>query len=327
MSQKQIGLISGLIVLALLVRTPPSFAQFDRLLNYVPADANTVTVLNLDKILNSVHGLNKHWKDKLAKKSADRPLALPAKTTRAVLASRIDLEYMKPIWELAIVELKDIPTMKEIAKIEGGTVDEIAGMPAVRTSRDAYVIRLSRDTFAVVTPADRQKVTRWLRKALKRTEPAISPFLKKRTAVADSGGTEIIMAMDLADVTVPSTVRKKLGGLDTLADKTVNFGQLAEALATIRGVAIGVRIGSKPFGQIVLDFDKDVSIMSPFAKPLVLEVLANKGAMIEDFAQWEGKVSGNTFSLKGEISDLALRQLFMLIEPPTPDMKSADNAT
>ena len=327
MLKKQVGLISVLFVLTFLVMTPSSLAQFDRLLNYVPADANTVTVLNLDKILNSVHGLNKHWKDKLAKKSADRPLALPAKTTRAVLASRIDLEYMKPIWELAIIELKDIPTMKEIAKAEGGTVDEIAGMPAVRTSRDAYVIRLSRDTFAVVTPADRQKVTRWLRKALKRTQPVISPFLNKRTAVADSSGTEIIMAMDLADVTVPSTIRKKLGGLDTLADKTVNFGQLAEALATIRGVAIGVRIGKKPFGQIVLDFDKDVSIMAPFAKPLVLEVLANKGAMIEDFAQWEGKVSANTFSLKGDISDLALRQLFMLIEPPTPDMESADNAT
>ncbi|MEA2068246.1 MAG: hypothetical protein U9P12_03500, partial [Verrucomicrobiota bacterium] len=47
-----------------------------------------------------------------------------------------------------------IPSMKEIAKAEGGSVEEIAGMPAVRTSRDAYVIQLSRDTFAVITPAD-----------------------------------------------------------------------------------------------------------------------------------------------------------------------------
>lgn len=327
MSTKQVGLIFGLLVLALLVWTPPSFAQFDRLLNYVPADANTVTVLNLDKILDSAHGMKKHWKDKLAEKSADRPLALPAKTTRAVLASRIDLEYMKPIWELAILELKDVPSMKEIAKAEGGTVEEIAGMPSVRTSRDAYVIRLSRDTFAVITPADRQKVTRWLRKALKRTKPAISPFLNKRTAVADSGGTEIIMAMDLADVTVPSTVRKKLGSFDTLTDQTVNFGQLAEALASIRGVAIGVRIGDKPFGQLIVDFEEDVSSMTPFAKPLVLEILANQGAMIEDFTEWKGDVSGNTFSLKGDMSDLALRQLFMLIEPPTPDMKAEDNAT
>lgn len=327
MSIKQIGLISGLIVVALLAWTPSSQAQFGRLLNYVPADANTVTVLNLDKMLNSVHGMNKHWKDKLAKKAVDRPLALPAKTTRAVLASRIDLEYMKPIWELAIIELKDIPTMQEIAKAEGGTVEEIAGMPAVRTARDAYVIRLSRDTFAVITPADRQKVTRWLRKALKRTEPAISPFLIKRTAVADSGGTEMIMAMDLADVTVPSTVSKKLKTLETLTDKTVNYGQLSEALASIRGVAIGVRIGQKPFGQLVIDFEKDVSVIEPFAKPLVLEILAKKGATIEDFQQWEGKVSGNTFSLKGDISDLALRQLFMLIEPPTPDMQAGDKAS
>ena len=324
MSTKQAGLVFSLIILALLIPAPSSFAQFDRLLNYVPADANTVTVLNLEKMLNSVHGMDMHWKDKLAKKAADRPLAMPAKATRAVLASRIDLEYMKPIWELAIVELKDIPTMEEIAKAEGGTVDEIAGMPSVRTSRDAYVIRLSRDTFAVITPADRQKVTRWLREAVKRTEPAISPFLKKRTAVADSSGTEIIMAMDLADVTVPSTVSKNLRSLDTLADKTVNFGQLAEALAGIRGVAMGVRIGDKPFGQLVVDFEKDVSIAAPFAKPLLLEVLANKGAMIEDFSEWKDQVSGNTVSLKGDISDVALRQLLMLVEPPTPHMESAD---
>ncbi|MBN2296504.1 MAG: hypothetical protein JXM70_29015 [Pirellulales bacterium] len=327
MSKKHIGLILVSLVFALLFVVQPSFAQFDRLLNFVPADANTVTVLNLEKMLNSVHGMNQHWKEKLAEKAADRPLEMPARATRVVLASRIDLEYMKPLWELAIVELKDIPTIKEIAKAEGGSVDEIAGMPAVRTSRDAYVIHLSRDTFAVFTPADRQKVTRWLSKALKQTEPAFSPFLKKRTAVADSGGTEMIMAMDLADVIVPSTASKKLKTMETLSDKTVNYGQLSEALADIRGVAMGVRIGEKPFGQLVVDFEKDVSIMAPFAKPLLLEILAKQGAMIDDFQQWQDQVSNNTVSLKGDISDLALRRLLMLIEPPTPDMKSEKAAS
>ena len=323
MSLKRAGIILGMAVMGFSLWSPASYADFVDLLNYVPAEANAVTVLNLDKILDSPHGMNKHWKDKLAKESADRPLSLPPGASRVVLAARIDLEYMKPIWEMAIVELKDIPSMEEIAKTEGGTVDEIDGKAAVRTSRDAYVVRLSRDTFAVVTPADRQKVTRWLRKAQKRTEPVISPFLKKRTAVADSGGTEIVMALDLADVPEPSAVGKKLRKMETLAGKTLNFNELASAIVGVQGVAIGIRIGDKPFGQVVVDFDKDVSLMAPFAKPLLLEVLANQGAMIEDFSQWKENVSSNTISLKGDMSDLALRQLLMLIEPPTPKMEAA----
>jgi hypothetical protein len=325
MSKCQIGLISVFIVIALLVWAPTSQAQFGKMLNYVPADANMVTVIDLEKMLDSAHGTNQQWKDKLAKKAADRPLSLPAKATLAVLASQLDIEYMKPLWQLAIIELKEIPTMQEIAKAEGGSVEEIAGMPAVRTPRDTYVIHLSRDTLAVFTPADRQKVARWLRDAIKRTEPALSPFLQKCTAAAMSGETEIVMAMDLTDILVPSTVNKKIKNFNTLADKTVDHGQLSEALATIRGVSLGVAIGEKPAGKLMIDFEKDISITAPFAKPLVLEVLAKRGAMIEDFQQWEGQVSSNTFSLKGDISDLALRRLFMLNELPTPNMKAADN--
>ncbi len=315
-------LILAVAIVGFSFAAAPSYADFGDLLNYVPADANAVMVLNLEKMLESPLGKEKQWKEKLSGETADRPLALPPEASRVVLASRIDLEYMKSLWEIAIVEMKKVPTMEEIANAEGGTVEKIAGKEAVRTSRDAYVVHLSRNVFAVASPADRQKVTRWLRDALERSEPAISPFLQKRTEVADSSGTEIVIALDLSDVAESSTVVKNLKKRESLAGQTVDIDELAETICGIQGAAIGIRIGEKAFGQVVVDFDKEVAIMSPFAKQLLLESLAERGATVDDFAEWEENVSGNTVSLKGDLSDAALRQLSMLIDPPTPTMEA-----
>lgn len=322
MSMSKAGFVLGIAVLYFFLAALPSNADFGDLLNYVPADANAVMVLNLEKMIDSPLGKEKKWKEKMSQESAERPLDLPPAAGRVVLASRIDLEYMKPLWEMAILEMKESPSMKDIANKEGGSVEEILGKESVRTSRDAYVVHLSREVFAVISPADRQKVTRWLREALKRSEPAISPFLQKRVGAADSSGTEIVIAVDLSDAVQSSSVSENLKNRESLAGQTVDLDVLTDTICGIKGAAIGVRIGEKAFGQVVVDFEKDVAIMSPFAKPLLLEALAQRGAMIEDFAEWEEKVSGNTVSLKGDMSDAALRQLSLLIDPPTPQMEA-----
>lgn len=88
-------------------------------------------VLNLEKMIDSPLGKEKKWKEKMSQESAERPLDLPPAAGRVVLASRIDLEYMKPLWEMAILEMKESPSMKDIANKEGGSVEEILGKDAV----------------------------------------------------------------------------------------------------------------------------------------------------------------------------------------------------
>jgi hypothetical protein len=57
-----------------------------------------------------------------------------------------------------------------------------------------------------------------------------------------------------------------------------------------------------------------------FAKPLLLEVLANQGAMIDEFNDWTVNVTSKQISLKGVLEPSGMRRILSLLEPPhSPD--------
>lgn len=78
-----------------------------------------------------------------------------------------------------------------------------------------------------------------------------------------------------------------------------DLDQLAAALASIRGLTLGMTVTDQVYGKVKVDFDQDVPLTPELAKPLLLEALANHGAMIEEFTQWECAVSGKEITLGG----------------------------
>ena len=49
----------------------------------------------------------------------------------------------------------------------------------------------------------------------------------------------------------------------------------------MQGIRVGVRIGEQPSGKIAVDLRGDASAIAPFAKPLLLMILADTGASIK----------------------------------------------
>jgi hypothetical protein len=113
------------------------------------------------------------------------------------------------------------------------------------------------------------------------------------------GNAGIILALDLQHFVAAADARAALAEWDLLKDRDVDLDQVAEVLASIRGVMLGVSVVDQRSGAIRVDFDQDASVLQEFAKPLLLEVLARRGLMIDEFQEWTAEVRGKTIALRG----------------------------
>jgi hypothetical protein len=230
---------------------------------------------------------------------------------------------MEPIWEAAVMDLNEAISLKSLAKARGGTLDTIEGLQALSLPNDTYLVQLGPKTLGGMAPGNRQAVVRWIRDIRKPKPAPLSPYLQRAAVYSDETGSEIIMALDLEGVMSFERVGKYLKGHEKefdewqrnepMPDKLMD---VAGVLANIHGIRIGVRVGERQSSVITVDLHADASHIASIAKPLFLQVLSDKGALIEDFESWTVKTKGNEISLAGILSADGQRRLLSLMDSP-----------
>ncbi|NQT14903.1 MAG: hypothetical protein HQ582_19265, partial [Planctomycetes bacterium] len=293
-------------------------AQFRELLSHVPSGANAVVLLNVEKAEDSPYGISQGWRVNRQKAFEDGLMRVPPQATRFVLATQLDLEFMHPIWEVAVVNVNEPVSLGSIAQRRSGKLDNLGSHLAVALPNDTYVLQFDPETLGAMAPANRQAVLRWTRELDARSDAAMSPYLKQAAGYSDDAGTEIIIALDLEGHFHEGNIQEYLKAQKLSEASGADQQKLAKLLAGVRGVRLGVRIGEKPFGKVVVDFGDDTSMMATFAKPLLLQVLADAGATIGDLAEWKSAAQGNTVSLEGHFSADGLRRVLSVVESPAP---------
>ena len=125
------------------------------------------------------------------------------------------------------------------------------------------------------------------------------------------------MAIDLDGVFSFERIGKYLKSRQKQLDEWgADLLQLTKLLDTIQGVRIGVRIGEQPSGMIVIDVRGDASMAESFAKPLLLQFMADRGGAIDDLQSWTAKAQGHEISLAGKLSKSGLRRLLSVVDSP-----------
>ncbi len=298
--------------------------EFQGLINQIPRSANAVVLLNLEKAKNSPLGLKEDWKGKIENAFAAGAFRVPPQAARFVMASKIDFEFMEPIWEVAIMDLDEEIPLGPLAKSRGGTLDTIEGLPALLLPNDTYLVQLGPKTLGGMAPANRQEVVRWIREVRKPSPPPLSPYLQKAAVYSDEAGSEIIMALDLDGVMSFERVGKYLKSHQKDLDEwRADLVKTTHLLSNIQGIRIGVRIGERQSGKIAVDLNTDAAPVASFAKPLLLQVLSDKGALIEDFQSWTVQTKGGEISLAGPLSDDGRRRLLSVIDSPVSESSVA----
>ena len=305
--------LAGFVILGLLL-VRPAAAQFEPLAAKIPQTANAIVLLDTQKIMASPIAQKEGWKDKYEEAFASGLVTISPDTRHMVLGAQIDYQTMQPQWEVVVADFSEDHSIAEIARATKGTTDQFGELPAVLLSDDSYCVQLAPMQLGVMAPANRQSVARWLREVGSRTEPGLSPYLKGTLTASET--SQVVVAFDLQDAVPPELIKMKLAASATLAGKNIDMDAATKALSSIRGLVLEVAVTEGSFGRLMVHFNGDASILAPFAKPMILEVLGNLGAMIDDIKEWKATTEPMKFTLNGPLSQEGRRRVLSLIDHP-----------
>ena len=306
-----------------------AFAQFGGLTSRIPRDANAIVILNAQRIKASPLAQKENWRATHEKAHAAGLTILPPTAKHFVLAAKMDFEFMQPIWEVALADLSYSVSMAQVAARWGGTVDRVAGKTAALLPDDSYVLPFGETKVGAMRPANRQSVSRWVRSTDTTSFDNLSDYLAQAQAYADKNGTPIIMALDLHDVVSPDVVKAKADAIKAM-QHDIDIDRVANAIAGMRGITLGITIKDRVGGALIVDFNDDVTFMKDIAKPLVLSVLSNHSAMIDEFETWRVTVTSKRIKIGGPLYRSGLQRILSVLDVPAAlhdAMPSAEDAT
>lgn len=291
-------------------------AQFSELLQRVPPSVNTMVLLNAEKLLDSDIAVREGWRKDFERAVARGLTRLPRDAQQYVLAAQTDFTTMYPVWQLGVLSTADKHDMVYIAQKRDGRRDTISELDVVLLPSENYLVQLDARTYGSLVPASRQAVSRWI-KTTSTDTAEFSPYIQEAIGYAEDSGTEIIMAMDFTDALDPADVHEWVRESEVMADAGIDVEAATESLVSLRGAMLGITFGAKPFGSVKVDFGQDISVLENVARKLLIDALAKRGAMIDDFSQWSGQVGEKDLRISGNLSDDGLRKILSLIDAPT----------
>ena len=313
--------LAAFALLGVFASASSSWGQFEDLAAKVPSTANAIVLLDAQRIMSSSFAAKQGLKEKYDEAFASGLATIPPDTQRMILATQLDYEHMKPLWQVAVADLGQPRTVVDIARRTKGNIDKVGDLDAVALSDNSMCVQLSPNRLGVMAPANRQTVARWVKDIESRDQPALSSYLKGTLTASQS--SQVVIAFDLEDAVPPDVIKAKLAACETLGGKNVDLERAAFALSGLRGLVLEVAFTDGSFGRVMVHFSRDASVLAPFAKPMLLEVLGNMGAMIDDIAEWEVKTEPMRFTFSGPLSESGRRRVLSLIDHPTEALIAA----
>ena len=306
------GLAAALVVVASATRCS---AQFAELSARVPDGANTIFVIDVDQIMRSPLATNQGWSTKQEAMYEAGFLMLLPEASQMLAATKLDFETMRPEWEVFLMNLNREPSMSKLAERYNGIVDKVGRNAVVVLPGESYFAQLGPRMIGFGEPASRQDVARWMRRIDAGSLSGLSPYLQMAKQFAQQNA-HLIMAIDLEDVLSVEEVKARLATFESLEGKGIDLDKASQALASIRGVTLGLTVTDRRNGALRVDFNEDISVIRDVAKPLLLEALGNHGMMINEFRDWNVQVSEKEVRLTGILEDGGTRRLLSFLDTP-----------
>lgn len=301
--------------------------EFEALVKNLPGRANSLVLLNVDKILASPVAMRENWKGKHEQRYAAGLSLVPPDAKQAVFATMLDLSGMSPMWESVVMRLDGKPDLANLARTSGGRLEFIDGKNAVALPTNAYAVQFTDDIVGAMTPTNRQSAGRWIREAAARTQPDLSAYLTEAFGYANGLGTPIILAIDLQDAATPDEVLAMLKTSKLSAGQSdAELGRLAKVLAGIRGLTLGITLGDKPYGKVKVDFTDDLAVSPEMAKAMLIHALEKRGAMLNELPSWTPAVNGPQVTLEGYLTTSGMRRLMSLFDRAPAFEKPAEES-
>jgi hypothetical protein len=312
--------VLSLCAAALLAAAPARAAdgKYDRLLPYIPPDANVLVLIDVKGAYDSPIGKKETWAEEYKGRYQSGVGFVPPYTGAVVIGSNVNLSSMTRDHQVGVVGVPTQLPVKTLAEKNGGTTTEIAGRPFALTPRDVYFTTLSVPATVALYPADRQAAARWSRHASGVQKVAtLSPYLT--AAVAKADGKTVTVAVDLTESQDPNLLRPGLATSPAVVAAKVaaeDITRIARFIGSAKGLTFSAAIGESVTGTVTIEFVEQFVIFKPVLRALFLEVLEQFGVAIPGVSSWETTDAHGSLTLSGPLDPADLRRVLSLFAFP-----------
>jgi hypothetical protein len=284
------------------------------LFNRVPAEMNTVAVINVREINKSPRAVKEKWRDNHETEYLAGAAAVPPYTSVVVVGADLHPRDLGRGQSVALLPLGSTVSPSAIATREAGTVQTADDLTLVLSPRRGYFGFPTPGILAVSGTMPRQEFARWVRSAKKPDKPAVSPYLQE--AVAAHKDAHVLIATDLQDLFDPTAARTALmreGA--TATDRDLDY--LVSVITGARGLVFTAKVEEKTSATLRIEFGVPVSGLLPTFSRLWPKVLTATGMEISEFAAAEMRADGKAVTMTtADLSDTSLRRILTLIAMP-----------
>lgn len=289
-----------------------------KLIASAPKGANSVGLVDVEALRNYVARLQRSKKSASEEKELNHLLAeLPPTIERAAMIAWLDHDSLEPVWEFSSVGFQKgkAPTIRNLVEKEQGYQDVVIGTPVVWSPRGRYFMQTGTDRLAVLRPADRPLLARWLRKS-KTTSEEMSSFLRK---VADraTDRSVLVLGLDMADVVSQVQSAEKAASLRSVSDAGLSNTAVGTLFSTLRGVSLDIQVRDRLEGDLKIEFNTSPKLLEQAGKSIILEILGRRGLMLPELKSWGARVEGDSLVLSGPLEPSSLVDLLTFLSSST----------
>jgi hypothetical protein len=141
-----------------------------------------------------------------------------------------------------------------------------------------------------------------------------SPYL--RAALANVGNATMVSAIDLKHALDANAVQAFLNKLPSMKGQAANAPSLAKLFAGIKGFTFSATMTDKVTAKLKIDFSNSPKAFSQYLPNVVDDLLAEGGAIIDDFREWTPSFDDTSMTMEGRLSASNLRRVLSLFEVP-----------
>lgn len=304
----------SMLVIAFLIATTSSAVtgqepKLPGILKRSPSRANAVVYVN-------VPSLSKLMKD------AGMGEGLSGNVGEVWAIADLDLDRVKPKWEVGYATLKAPVDVGALAVALKGYKDEVAGKTVVRTPMQSYLVPLEDNRLGFMRPADRSMLATWSDES--NGGARVSDFLAKQ-AVRPENYLSFLMAVDVSNRFSPVALEERLSGLEAMKGQDVK--KMASVMASVKGISIIV--GRRSLNECILEIEHTQSpeAILPIATQVLNEVLNRNGTSAPEVASWKATLKGNSIQYQGAISETTLDAVLGILSIQGHANQVADSAT
>lgn len=305
-------MVRSLLALTALIMSASSASadsRFRGMFRWIPDSVNLMVIGDLNQIYGSPLATREKWR------TAAPLVGFPPEIQFVVLGSKLDTASLQDEMEFGVAYLNVDVRMEDLAKREAGAVETLAGATAVLSPRNVYFASIAPFTVGMMYPANRQEAAKWIRFGRGNAQPSFSPAIQSGISSV-TPQTQFILTLDLADSLRYDDVRQRLNKSAVFRGKDLDAA--ARTIASAQFLRLELAVQDAITANLTVQFGSDVGPIAPVAKEFLQEVLAARGAAIDDVADWKVEASGNTITHRGPMRQTVFRNVLSWLTPPAP---------